>query len=113
MEPRPIPQKLIEQGLGIPMKFGPPEGSEDEVGDLQILVLPHPKSLRALLQGDSPVRDEGSDLWVSWWEPDDLERMQIARGAPIRLTIIGATSINPMMLTVGAELDDINRGAKN
>lgn len=106
MQPRPIPEKLIKQGVGLPMRFTAPEGYEDEVGTLEILNLTHPEQIRALLTGEEPPHAPGSkDFWISWWEPSDEERRKIAAGAPIRLTIHGATSVHPMSLDVGNDLD--------
>jgi hypothetical protein len=106
MQPKPIPKKLIEQGVGLPMRFTPPEG-EEHIGTLEVLNLTHPEQIRALLTGTEPDHPAGSkDFWISWWEPDEEERRKIAAGAPVRLTIHGATSINPMSLDVGNNLDD-------
>lgn len=102
MNPIPVPLKLIQQGVGTQMTF---TSEEPGVGDLEILVIPNPTSLRRLLQGEDMTLDDGADLWTSWWEPSEEERRQIALGAPIRLTIIGAIGISPMRITVGHGLD--------
>lgn len=100
MEPKPIPERIIRQGIGQPMHFGPPEGKEDEVGDLFILLL---EDMKALLQGRKP----DSARWVSWWQPTEEEREAIAKGGMVRLTILGATQINPMMLDVASGLEGV------
>jgi hypothetical protein len=106
LHPKPIPRKLIEQGVGLPMKFGPPQG-DDSVGDLEVLNITHPAQIRAILLGKPPPFPPGSqDFWISWWEPDEEERGKIAKGLPVRVTILGATQINPMQLDVGNNLDE-------
>lgn len=105
MEPRPIPQKYLDQGVGIPMSFAAPEGLEDEIGSLDILVIAHPEQMRAMLLGMEPPFEPGSkDFWISWWQPSQEEVKKIVQGAPIRLTFVGATVINPMQIGVGVNL---------
>lgn len=105
MEPIPVPKKITDVQIGTVMLFGPPEGMEDEVGELQILNIMHPEQARAILLGQAPPHEPGSrDYFVCWWQPNDLERDQIHKGAPIRLTFIGLTALNPMRMEVGANL---------
>lgn len=106
MEPKPIPAKLTQQGTGMPLKFKGPEGSD--IGDLEILNLTHPDQMRAILLGQEPPHPPGSmDYWISWWQPSEIELEKLKKGAPVRLTFIGATHINPMMLDVGYDLEDL------
>lgn len=44
--------------------------------------------------------DDGSHTVASYWMPDDNERALIARGEPIRLTVLGVT-MAPVKLDVG------------
>jgi hypothetical protein len=100
MIPKPIPTKLIEQGIGQPRVYTAPPGEESEVGDLNVLFL---EDAAALLQGRMPNKHRV----VCWWEPSDLEKQRISKGVAVRLTIIGATEINPMVIDVGSDLEGI------
>lgn len=96
MEPREIPKAILEKGIGVPLTFVGPEGTD--IGELQVLIL---EDMRAVLEGRPPT----SAKFISWWQPNEDERKRLMDGAPIRLTIIGATHVNPMSLEVTATLE--------
>lgn len=100
MIPKPIPAKLIREHIGIPAKFTAPPGKEDEIGDLEVLML---EDTRAILQGAEP----SIGVFVSWWSPSAEEIKKLNNGAPVRLSIIGATHINPMNIEVANDLEGI------
>lgn len=98
MQPLPIPRKALESGAGTPAVFTAPEGEENKVGELQVLIV---EDMRSVLLNQPPK----SARFISWWEPSDEERSQIIKGAAIRLEILGATHINPMRIEVGSDID--------